>query len=184
MKNLQMGLNSIAISYIYATCHEDYCIDNKPQYQQLSCLCMYFYIHKSCHVWLAKVQWKKNVHSVHDRSAWRCINDLHRKKNIWKSFFKSIFCTSIFYILSLFFFYLPVSLGYDEKKITHSHTEAEKRPLKRIVARAGTNLTLPCNALNEKSISKIEKLTWKLSQTIIAKYSDGKPLDHQNNRVR
>jgi hypothetical protein len=54
--------------------------------------------------------------------------------------------------------------------------------LKKIVARAGTNLTLPCDAFNEKSISKIEKLTWKLSQTIIVKYIDGKALDHQQNQ--
>ena len=69
-----------------------------------------------------------------------------------------------------------------EKKL-FIHTEADKRPLKKIVARAGTNLTLPCDALNEKSISRIEKLTWKLSQTIIVKYTDGKPLEHQNKRV-
>ncbi|KAG5673474.1 hypothetical protein PVAND_003519 [Polypedilum vanderplanki] len=60
--------------------------------------------------------------------------------------------------------------------------EAEKRPLKKIVARAGTNLTLPCDALHEKSISKIDKLTWKSSQTIIVKYIDGKSLDQKNQR--
>jgi hypothetical protein len=54
--------------------------------------------------------------------------------------------------------------------------------MKKIVARAGTNLTLPCaGVVGEKSVLKIEKLTWKSSQTII-KYINGKPLE-QNQRV-
>lgn len=62
------------------------------------------------------------------------------------------------------------------------HTESDKRPLKKVVARAGTNLTLPCvGAVGEKSVLKIEKLTWKSSQTII-KFINGKPLE-QNQRV-
>jgi hypothetical protein len=72
------------------------------------------------------------------------------------------------------------------------HVEAEKRPLRKIIAKAGTNLTLACDALHEKSLLKIEKLTWKSSQTIIAKYhiGDGKPTvsnkssDQQQNQER
>lgn len=62
--------------------------------------------------------------------------------------------------------------------------EAEKRPLKKIVANAGTNVTLACDALNEKSVLKIEKLTWKSSKTIIAKYNivDAKPTDKQQQK--
>lgn len=61
-------------------------------------------------------------------------------------------------------------------------TESDKRPLKKIVARAGTNLTLPCpDAFGEKAATKIEKLTWKSSQTII-KFINGRPLE-QNQRV-
>lgn len=64
--------------------------------------------------------------------------------------------------------------------------------MRRIVEKAGTNLTLACDALNEKSVLKIEKLTWKSSQTIIAKYhiGDAKPTvsnkssDQQQNQVR
>lgn len=60
--------------------------------------------------------------------------------------------------------------------------ESDKRPLKKFVARAGTNLTLPCTgAVGEKSALKIEKLTWKSSQTII-KFINGRPLE-QNQRV-
>lgn len=55
--------------------------------------------------------------------------------------------------------------------------EADKRPSKKVVTRAGTNITLPCIGLaGEKSVSKIEKLTWKSSQTII-KYISGRPLE-------
>jgi Immunoglobulin domain len=61
-------------------------------------------------------------------------------------------------------------------------TESDKRQLKRVVARAGTNITLPCaNAVGEKAPTKIEKLTWKSSQTII-KFINGRPLE-QNQRV-
>lgn len=60
--------------------------------------------------------------------------------------------------------------------------ESDKRGLKKIVARAGGNLTLPCpDAVGEKSVLKIEKLTWKSSQTII-KFVHGRPLE-QNQRV-
>jgi hypothetical protein len=63
-----------------------------------------------------------------------------------------------------------------------SITESDKRAQKKIVARAGTNLTLTCpDAVGGKSASKIEKLTWKSSQTII-KYIHGRPLE-QNQRV-
>lgn len=63
-----------------------------------------------------------------------------------------------------------------------SITESDKRPLKKVVARAGTNLTLACaGAVGEKSVLKIEKLTWKSSQTII-KFINGRPLE-QNQRV-
>lgn len=114
--------------------------------------------------------------------------------NISKSFFRAYFAHSFFYILYIFLSIVSLYSLLDamlwlqrwwqwHKKRLFIYTEAEKRPLKKIVARAGTNLTLPCNALNEKSISKIEKLTWKLSQTIIVKFIDGKSLDHQNKRV-
>lgn len=64
--------------------------------------------------------------------------------------------------------------------------------MRRIIASAGSNLTLACDALNEKSVLKIEKLTWKSSQTIIAKYhiGDAKPTvsnkssDQQQNQER
>lgn len=65
---------------------------------------------------------------------------------------------------------------------TIPQAEADKRLTKKIVARAGTNITLPCIGLvGEKSVSKIEKLTWKSSQTII-KYISGRPFE-QNQRV-
>ena len=73
------------------------------------------------------------------------------------------------YAPSFFFYFSPI-------------IESDKRPLKKVVARAGTNLTLPCtDAVGEKSAPKIEKLTWKSSQTII-KYINGRPLE-QNQRV-
>lgn len=45
-------------------------------------------------------------------------------------------------------------------------------------------MTLVCDILNEKSFSKIEKLTWKSSQTIIAKYhiGDAKPTDKSSDQ--
>lgn len=75
------------------------------------------------------------------------------------------------------------------RKLLHSclafplnQTESGKRNPRKIVARAGTNLTLPCvGAVGEKSAPKIEKLTWKSSQTII-KFINGRPLE-QNQRV-
>ena len=61
-------------------------------------------------------------------------------------------------------------------------TESDRRHPRKIVARAGTNVTLACpGALAEKSVLKIEKLTWKSSQTII-KFINGRPLE-QNQRV-
>lgn len=67
--------------------------------------------------------------------------------------------------------------------VFHLHqTESGKRNPRKIVARAGTNVTLPCvGAVGEKSVSKIEKLTWKSGQTII-KFINGRPLE-QNQRV-
>lgn len=61
--------------------------------------------------------------------------------------------------------------------------ESDKQAAKKVVARAGTNLTLACPGalLGEKSAPKIEKLTWKSSQTII-KFIHGRPLE-QNQRV-
>jgi hypothetical protein len=66
-----------------------------------------------------------------------------------------------------------------------SFTEADKRSLRKVVARAGTNITLPCHGFNsEKFVSRVEKLTWKLSQsqTIIKYVAGGRPLE-QNQRV-
>ncbi|CRK87824.1 CLUMA_CG001612, isoform A [Clunio marinus] len=60
--------------------------------------------------------------------------------------------------------------------------ESDKRPVKKVVARAGTNLTLPCaGVVGEKSVVKIEKLTWKSSQTII-KFINGRPLEQNQRR--
>lgn len=59
--------------------------------------------------------------------------------------------------------------------------ESDKLNAKKIVARAGLNLTLACPGAGEKSAPKIEKLTWKSSQTII-KFINGRPLE-QNQRV-
>lgn len=65
-------------------------------------------------------------------------------------------------------------------------TEADKRSLRKVVARAGNNITIPCHGFNsEKSVSRVEKLTWKLSQsqTIIKYAAGGRPLE-QNQRVK
>lgn len=109
-------------------------------------------------------------------SAWQCINDctntLCTYIGVKSNFSNHIFLNSFSH--SFFSFYFTINMR---------HTEAEKRPLKKIVARAGTNLTLSCDALHEKSILKIDKLTWKLTHTIIVKYTDGKSLDQKNQRV-
>ena len=59
-------------------------------------------------------------------------------------------------------------------------SDEENIPVKKIVAIAGKNLTLPCPGVNEQSL--IDTLTWKTTQTI-AKYINGMPTV-QNQRVR
>ena len=72
---------------------------------------------------------------------------------------------------SFFFSYLSLTFffGLDEENI----------PVKKIVAIAGRNLTLPCPGVNEQSL--IDTLTWKTSQTIV-KHITGMPM-MQNQRV-
>lgn len=77
----------------------------------------------------------------------------------------SIFSFSLFFLL----FFRPI--------------DSDKRQVKKIVARAGTNVTLPCTgAFGEKAVPKIDKLTWKLSGQTIIKFINGRPLE-QNQRV-
>jgi hypothetical protein len=59
----------------------------------------------------------------------------------------------------------------------------ENRQHKKIISQVGTNLTLLCDFSSVEPNVKIEKLAWKLSHTIIAKFVNGKPIAHQNNRV-
>lgn len=58
-------------------------------------------------------------------------------------------------------------------------SDVENIPVKKLVAVAGKNLTLPCPGVNEQSL--IDSLTWKTTQTI-AEFINGMPLV-QNERV-
>ncbi|CAO1427366.1 unnamed protein product [Diamesa hyperborea] len=57
--------------------------------------------------------------------------------------------------------------------------DEENIPVKKIIAIAGKNLTLPCPGVNEQSL--IDTLTWKTTQTIV-KHINGMPM-MQNQRI-
>ena len=58
--------------------------------------------------------------------------------------------------------------------------DVENVPTEKYVTEAGKNLTIPCPGVNEQSL--VNTLVWKTSNTIVARYTNGKG-STQNPRV-